>query len=113
LKLIGGEPKPALAAFPNPFAVELRRRGPARAWGQVRPGGAHFVTLVRRRGGGAFAEVGRYVTTPAGYWSGDVPVKAGDELRFTWQDELAAERVSGVARIPAGGKPRVIAAAAP
>jgi hypothetical protein len=113
LRLVDGEPKPALLAFPNPFALDLRRGGRAQAWGQVRPGGAHTVTLLRRRGVGSFEPVGTYVTSASGYWSETVAVRRGDELRYAWVDALGAEHLSGIAAVPRRGPPRVVAASAP
>jgi hypothetical protein len=45
-----GSPKPALAHFHNPIWVDFRDDV---AWGQVRPGGVHTVTVQRRIAGGA------------------------------------------------------------
>ena len=45
LRFADGRPKPALHGVRVPFVVD-RDRG--RVWGQVRPGGAHTVTLQRR-----------------------------------------------------------------
>ena len=47
---VDGEPKPALAHFDDPIWVDF---GDNVAWGQVRPGGAHTVTIQRRVAGGA------------------------------------------------------------
>ena len=54
LRFVDGRAKPALHGVRVPFVVD-RDRG--RVWGQVRPGGAHTVTL-QRRAGGAWTPIG-------------------------------------------------------
>ena len=56
LRFTGGRAKPSLAHFDTPFALDAANR---RLWGQVRPGGAHTVTVERRAEGG----VGRLAVT--------------------------------------------------
>jgi hypothetical protein len=63
-------PKPAARSFPHPFVIA--RRGPGRhaeLWGQVRPGGAHEVTIeVRSTADRGFSEVERLKTDSQGYF---------------------------------------------
>ncbi len=52
LRYVNGRPKPAFSTFADPFVMDLPRgRRTARLWGQIRPGGAHQVTLLRRAPG--------------------------------------------------------------
>ena len=48
LRFLGGKPKPALAHFDTPMALDAAR---SRLWGQVRPGGAQTVRVERRSRG--------------------------------------------------------------
>jgi hypothetical protein len=59
------KPKPAFRSFPHPFVI-----AGSRFWGQVRPGGAHTVSLqFRRRRRGRFNTVRRAHTNRQGYFS--------------------------------------------
>jgi hypothetical protein len=58
-------PKPSFRGFPHPFVISGRR-----FWGQVRPGGAHTVSIqFKRRRGGRFRTVRRAHTNRHGYFS--------------------------------------------
>jgi len=86
LHFVDGRPKPALDAFVAPFTVE-RARGQTRFWGQVRPGGAHSVTLLRRSSRVApFEPIATATTDRWGSWQLVLPFDAGAEYRFTWSD---------------------------
>jgi hypothetical protein len=56
--------KPAFRGFPHPFVI-----AGSRFWGQVRPGGAHLVSIQYRPSGGSFGTVRRVRTDGAGYFS--------------------------------------------
>ncbi len=80
-----GRAKPLLAAFPNPFWVDVRRgRTRARFWGQVRPGGAHAIAL-QRRIQGRWTTLRRLATSSFGYWSTVLPVRTPGVFRFTYE----------------------------
>jgi hypothetical protein len=58
-------PKPSFRSFPHPFVIAGRR-----FWGQVRPGGAHTVSIqFRRHRRGRFRTVRRAHTNRQGYFS--------------------------------------------
>jgi hypothetical protein len=73
--------KPAFRTFPNPFFISGHR-----AWGQVRPGGRHTVTL-QRRGlrGGRFRSVRRIGTDGRGYFSARIGRRRG-QWRYVYSD---------------------------
>jgi hypothetical protein len=57
----------------------------AEFWGQVRPGGAHTVTLQRRsRVGVPWTRVGKIATDAQGYWSKRLPVVSSADYRYTY-----------------------------
>ncbi len=100
-----GRPKPLLAAFPNPFWVDVRRgRSLARFWGQVRPGGRHQVQL-QRRIQGAWTTLRELTTSPSGYWTTELAVRAAGEFRFAYElpdGGGTATRVSAVQKVEPG-----------
>jgi hypothetical protein len=73
--------KPAYRTFPNPFVISRHR-----AWGQVRPGGQHTVTL-QKRGlhGGRFHRVRRIRTDSRGYFSVRIGARRG-QWRYVYTD---------------------------
>ena len=76
-----GKPKPAAKSFPDPIVV----RGGV-VWGQVRPGGAHRVTVERRlRGARGFARVALVSTDAHGYFDARMARRPGG-YRFRWAD---------------------------
>lgn len=77
----GGRRKPAYASFRHPFAT-ARRGSRLLLWGQVRPGGAHTVT-VERLSGGRWRELARLRTDARGYWTRTVSARAG-RYRYRW-----------------------------
>ena len=73
--------KPAFRSFPNPFVISGHR-----CWGQVRPGGAHTVSLQRRRSRRArFRTVRRITTDGRGYFSVRIGRRRG-QWRFVYSD---------------------------
>lgn len=96
LRFADGRPKPALRGVRVPFVVD-RDRG--RVWGQVRPGGAHTVTL-QRRGPDGWAPLGGPIATDErGAFLMPVDLRTGDRLRYV--TETGGR--SGAARVPARG----------
>ncbi len=90
LEDVRGRPKPLLAAFPNPFWIEVRpRRALARFWGQVRPGGAHAIHL-QRRSGASWTTVATLQSNAAGYWTTQRAVRSPATYRFTWTEPPTA-----------------------
>jgi hypothetical protein len=73
--------KPAYRSFPNPFVISG-----SRAWGQVRPGGAHTVTLQRRSSRrGRFRRVRRIRTDGRGYFRVRIHRRRG-QWRYVYSD---------------------------
>jgi hypothetical protein len=66
VRFTGGRAKPSLRHFDTPFALDARR---GRLWGQVRPGGAHTVTVERHRRGGTWRRIATVGTDRRGYWT--------------------------------------------
>jgi hypothetical protein len=80
LRYAGGRPKPSLAHFDTPFALDAAR---GRLWGQMRPGGAHDVTVERRpRAGGRWGRLATVRTDGRGYWSLRRRLTPGSSYRF-------------------------------
>src|ERR671915_1299840 len=79
LRFSGGRAKPSLAHFDTPFALDRARR---RLWGQVRPGGAHTVTVQRKRRGGGWRRLAVVTTDARGYWSLTRRLTPGTSYRF-------------------------------
>jgi hypothetical protein len=74
-------PKPSFRSFPHPFVVS----GGA-LWGQVRPGGAHAVTIQHRAGRrGSFRTVRRVQTDSRGYFRVRLRRRSGS-WRFRYDD---------------------------
>jgi hypothetical protein len=90
LRFSGGRPKPSLAHFDTPFALDARN---ARLWGQVRPGGAHTVTVERRQNGGAWTTLAVTRTDGRGYWTLRRPLARSSAYRYR-----AAGRTSAALR---------------
>lgn len=88
LRYADGRPKPALAVFPNPFWVDVRRGSRvARLWGQVRPGEAWTVTLERRTASG-WASLGSMHTDATGYFLRAFPLTRRTTFRFSYAQPL-------------------------
>jgi len=79
LRTTGGRAKPSLAHFDTPFVVDARR---GRLWGQVRPGGAHRVTVERRLRGGAWRRLATVRTDGRGFWTVRRRLVAGARYRY-------------------------------
>jgi hypothetical protein len=88
LRFVDDRPKPALRGFPQPFwAQPLGTGRTARLWGQVRPGGAHDVSLQRRAPGAAtWTTFRRMRTTTRGFFTLRVAVNRRLDYRFTWRE---------------------------
>ncbi len=81
---VTGKPKPLLAAFPNPFWIDVRPgRSTARFWGQVRPGGVHRVRLQRRLRG-TWRTLRELETNAFGYWATELALRSAGTFRFTY-----------------------------
>jgi hypothetical protein len=91
LRFVDDRPKPALRSFPQPFwAQPLGTGRTARLWGQVRPGGAHDVSLQRRAPGSAtWTTFRRLRTTGRGFFTLRVAVNRRLDYRFTWRESPA------------------------
>jgi hypothetical protein len=79
LRFTNGRPKPSLAHFDTPFALDARH---ARLWGQVRPGGAHTVTVERRRRNGMWTPFATTTTNRRGYWVLRRPLSKTSSYRY-------------------------------
>ena len=120
LLYVNGEPKPALASFLAPLVLDRKPgQADAVAWGQVRPGGAHAVTL-ERQSGSDWEPVDVLKTDAAGYFSRKLAVAGGQRYRFTWTDPPATDYgpppepgFSGVASVVGNSRLHAAAAAVP
>jgi len=84
LHFVDGRPKPALAAFTNPFYVDVRPGATkARLWGQVRPGRFWKIT-VEQLNAGVWSPVSELMTDSAGYWFTRLPLTARTTLRYSY-----------------------------
>jgi hypothetical protein len=79
LRFTNGRPKPSLAHFDTPFALDARN---ARLWGQVRPGGAHTVTVQRKTQGGIWTPFATTTTDRRGYWALRRPLSRTSSYRY-------------------------------
>ncbi|MEA2273850.1 MAG: hypothetical protein QOI98_2558 [Solirubrobacteraceae bacterium] len=82
-----GAPKPALYQFPHPFYLRVtRNRKEVVLWGQVRPGGAHEITLERRPlNHNDFEPLLKMTTNASGYWTQRLPVGSPADYRFSYE----------------------------
>jgi len=80
-----GVAKPAAASFPNPFWVTspVGSRS-AQLWGQVRPGGAHSVSIERRLGRRPYRVVAQAETDAQGYFKLTLPLGTTATFRYAW-----------------------------
>jgi hypothetical protein len=87
LRFLDDRPKPALRGFPQPFWADTTvARRAARLWGQVRPGGAHAVSVQRSTpGSGRWTTIRRLRTDGRGFFALRVAVTRRVDYRFTWQ----------------------------
>ena len=79
LRFTNGRPKPSLAHFDTPFALDARN---GRLWGQVRPGGAHTVTVERKRRNGTWTPFATTTTNRRGYWALRRPLSKTSSYRY-------------------------------
>lgn len=87
-----GVAKPAAASFPNPFwAAYGKVSRKATLWGQVRPGGAHSVSIERRVGRHRFRAVEQLETDGQGYFKTQLPVSAQVRFRYWWSAGSSAK----------------------
>jgi hypothetical protein len=78
-------PKPALAAFPNPFWVQARPgHATATIWGQVRPGDSHYVRVERRLPGRPWRSLETLLTDAYGTFSEQLVLPPVADLRFSY-----------------------------
>jgi hypothetical protein len=87
LRFSGGRPKPSLAHFDTPFALDPLRR---RLWGQVRPGGAHTVTIERKPRNGIWARFAVTRTNGRGYWALSRTLTPGASYRYRADGRVSA-----------------------
>ena len=81
-----GIAKPAAVSFPNPFWVtSLSGSRSAKLWGQVRPGGAHSVSIERRIGQRQYRQVAQAETDAQGYFKVVVPLGTTARFRYSWK----------------------------
>jgi hypothetical protein len=114
LLFVDGRSKPARGVFASPFVIDSAvGGGQARLWGQVRPGGRHAVSILRRRAGEAeFAVIGHAESNAEGYWSELAMLEPGSSYRFSWKPDpdREARRFSGVVDFPLTPTRRIQAA---
>ncbi len=85
LYLYDGRAKPSRKTWPQPFWATLPRGSrEATLWGQVKPGGAHEVTVESRTGRGSFRSLTKVTTDASGYFVLRTPVSGKRSFRFTW-----------------------------
>jgi hypothetical protein len=109
LRFADDRPKPALRGFPQPFwADQTIGRTLARLWGQVRPGGAHAVSVQRSTpGSGRWTTIRRLRTDARGFFALRVRVTRRVDYRFTWQPAPgAALRASDPRRVTPAARRR-------
>ena len=87
LRFTRGRAKPSLAHFDTPFALDARNR---RLWGQVRPGGAHTVTVERKPNGGAWTPLATTITDGRGYWALSRPLARSSVYRYRADGRVSA-----------------------
>jgi hypothetical protein len=81
-----GRGKPALDVFPDPFWADMRSDTSARLWGQVRPGGAHTVHLLRRsRPGAPWRRFWSLSTDGRGYFTRQVRITQSAQYRYSYE----------------------------
>ena len=91
VKYLSGKRKPAFAVFPSPFWAERAKRGVARLWGQVRPGGSTSVTI-ERKSASSWKRVASVSTDSRGAFTRTVRITKSTTFRFTWDGGASAAR---------------------
>jgi hypothetical protein len=90
LRYVDGRPKRSLAHFDTPFVLDAARR---RLWGQMRPGGAHRVTIERRlRGSSTWRSFATATTDARGYFAVRRRLTRGAAYRFRADGATSAAR---------------------
>lgn len=80
-----GVAKAAATSFPNPFwTTSTVGSRVASLWGQVRPGGAHSVSIERRIGGRRFREIAVVKTDAQGYFRFRTALGTTARFRYAW-----------------------------
>jgi len=81
-----GVAKPAALSFPHPFSA-TSPSGSRRAnlWGQVRPGGAHSVSIERQIGKRRYRQVAQAETDAQGYFKVVLPLGTTARFRYSWK----------------------------
>jgi hypothetical protein len=90
LLYVNGKRKPALSGFRSPLVIDRSGGGDPRVWGQVRPGGAHTVTVERREPSG-WEPLATVETDDDGYFVRTLAVRPGDRLLMSWPADPAAD----------------------
>jgi hypothetical protein len=91
LRFANGRAKPSYRSFPDPFRVNKRitgRGSPVTFWGQVRPGGAHRVTIQRNLGAG-YNDLARVQTDENGIFTFRFSPQGTGRYRFAYADSSA------------------------
>lgn len=91
VKYFNGDEKPAFTVFRAPFWAERARRGVARLWGQVRPGGGTTVTI-ERKSGGDWKRVAEVRTDRRGAFRREARISRTTTFRFRWDGGTSARR---------------------
>jgi hypothetical protein len=91
LRYTGGRAKPSLAHFDTPFALDVAR---SRLWGQVRPGGAHTVTVERKARGRSWGRLAIATTDSRGYWTLQRRLSSSLSYRFRSDDGRVSATLS-------------------
>ena len=87
-----GVAKPSAGSFPNPFwAVLGKASRKATLWGQVRPGGAHRVSIERRVGRHPYRKVAEVGTDDQGYFRIQLPLSVAAKYRYSWNPGSSAK----------------------
>jgi hypothetical protein len=80
LRFLNGRPKPALAHFADPIALDASR---SLLWGQARPGGGQTVVVQRRlKRARRYSQIARVRTNARGYWTLRRRLVVGASYRF-------------------------------
>ena len=90
-----GSAKPAAKHFPIPFWATVSSTSRSAAlWGQVRPGGAHTVTIQRRIGRRSFRNIAEVQTDAQGYFTAKFAIGTASSFRFSWASGGSATKRS-------------------
>ena len=111
LRFYDGRDKPARAAFEAPFVADVRNDGSkALLWGQIRPGEAYEVTVMRSPVDTvSFAPVATFPTSASGTWSLPVALDAPGRYLAQWTQADGSLRRTPVLRVTADDGGRLLA----